>query len=202
MPYLVSRWWFHIYVYFHPDFLGFHDPIWWTPHIFQMGLVKNHQLGMFWVLMWSDCCSGRDFAKWQDPHVGASSVGAPLELFWIGNTCKIIGDIVTCVLAVQYYIIYIYMYTVCTYHSKHISSYLGQYQLMVRVLFSTREYSGNLSISIWHDSMPRNGISNWSDSQVGLMLDTPTLALGDQRIVTNHFTGTMSFDSCIWFRTI
>ena len=50
-----------------------------------------------------------------DPHVGASSVGAPLELIWIGDTCKVIGDIVTSDLAVQYYIILMYTVFTCIY---------------------------------------------------------------------------------------
>jgi len=70
-------------------------------------------------------------------------VGAPLELIWIGDTCKIIGDIVTSDLAVQYdYIYFVFVY--CTYilFKEHIiiswtisvnGSSLVQYQRIVEI---------------------------------------------------------------------
>ena len=42
--YLVVSFFFN----FHPDFVGFHDPI-WRLHIFQRGGGSNHQLGM-WMM--------------------------------------------------------------------------------------------------------------------------------------------------------
>ena len=94
-----------------------------------------------WLLLRKRLCkvTGPWGVVWTLEHC----VGAPLELIWIGDTCKIIGDIVTSDLAVQYdYIYFVFVY--CTYilFKEHIiiswtisvnGSSLVQYQRIVEI---------------------------------------------------------------------